>query len=118
MVDTGQLGWEREYRAWQERITEAARFPGFLGNEVFPPIAECRMNGWSWCASTPPNTFRNWLQSDVRKRLIDEAARLGDEARVESFSGAFRGWFRSGLVRAGLPPEWKQIRGVGASSAS
>jgi antibiotic biosynthesis monooxygenase (ABM) superfamily enzyme len=33
-------GREREFQAWEDSINAAAaRFPGFLGNEVFPPVA-------------------------------------------------------------------------------
>lgn len=105
-------GQEREYRTWQSRIdAEAARFPGFLGNEVFPPIAGMQEDWVVVVRFDSAEHLQGWLSSDVRKRLVDEAARLWDEARVESFSGAFPGWFgasAAGPGQAGLPPDWKQ----------
>jgi len=105
-------GHEREYRAWQARIdAEAARFPGFLGNEVFPPVPGVQEEWVVLVRFDSSEHLQNWLGSDIRKLLIDEAARLWDEARVESFSGAFPGWFGAGSTRsgsAGLPPDWKQ----------
>jgi hypothetical protein len=105
-------GREREYRAWQARIdAEAACFPGFLGNEVFPPVPGLQDEWVVLVRFDSPEHVQNWLLSDVRKRLIDESARLWDEARVESFSGAFPGWFgarSTGSRPAALPPDWKQ----------
>lgn len=108
-------GREREYRRWQDRIdTEAARFPGFLGNEVFPPIPGVQEE---WVAVIRFDTaahLQSWLLSDTRRHLLEAAPRLWDEARVESFSGAFPGWFRAGESRTGLafPPDWKQAMTV------
>ena len=105
-------GHEREYRAWQDRIdAETARFPGFLGNEVFAPVPGLQDEWIVVVRFDSPEHLRGWLTSDVRKRLIDEAASLWDEARVERFSGAFPGWFGAGATEsrgAGLPPDWKQ----------
>jgi antibiotic biosynthesis monooxygenase (ABM) superfamily enzyme len=103
-------GREGEYRAWQARIdAEAACFPGFLGNEVFPPVPGLQDAWIVLVRFDSPEHLQNWLLSDVRKRLIDE--RLWDEAHVETFSGAFPGWFGAGSNRsrpAALPPDWKQ----------
>jgi antibiotic biosynthesis monooxygenase (ABM) superfamily enzyme len=105
-------GQERDYKAWQNRIdAEAARFPGFLGNEIFPPIAGVQDEWVVVVRFDSAQHLQGWLSSGVRKRLVDEAARLWDKARVESFSGAFPGWFGAGSARpgqAGLPPDWKQ----------
>ena len=54
--------------------------------------------------------LKDWLQSDVRRHLIDQAADLWHEARVESFSGGFPGWFGAG--RTAIPPNWKQAMSV------
>ena len=105
-------GQEQEYKAWQNRIdAEAARFPGFLGNEIFPPIAGVQEEWVVVIRFDSAQHLQGWLSSDVRRRLLDEAARLWDEARVESFSGAFPGWFGAGSARpgpSGLPSDWKQ----------
>jgi antibiotic biosynthesis monooxygenase (ABM) superfamily enzyme len=105
-------GHEREYRAWQQRIdAEAARFPGFIGNEVFPPVPGLQDEWVVLVRFDSPEHLQGWLVSDVRKLLVDEAARLWDEARIASFSGAFPGWFGAGSTRSGsvvLPSDWKQ----------
>ena len=107
-----KAGREREYREWQTTIDkEAAGFPGFVGNEVFPPVPGLQ-DEWVVVVrfDSPPNLQR-WLESDVRRRLNAEAARLWHEARVESFGGGFPGWFTAGAPGPGqpaLPPNWKQ----------
>jgi hypothetical protein len=105
-------GREGEYRAWQHKIdAEATRFPGFLGNEVFPPVPGLQGEWVVLVRFDSPENLQRWLLSDVRKRLIDESARLWNEAHVETFSGAFPGWFGAGSTRSGpavLPPDWKQ----------
>ncbi|MGH2628973.1 MAG: antibiotic biosynthesis monooxygenase [Actinomycetota bacterium] len=105
-------GRDREYRAWQDTINaEAARYPGFLGNEVIPPVPDVQDEWVTLLRFDTPEHLRNWLASDVRMRLVDEAAGLWDETRVEGFSGSFPGWFASGSTgpdRAAAPPNWKQ----------
>lgn len=109
-------GREAEYRAWQTTIDqETARFPGFLGNEVFPPVPGLQEE-WVVVVRFDSTThLQTWLESEPRRRLNEQAARLWDEARVESFGGGFPGWFTPGGVQAGkatLPPEWKQAMTV------
>jgi antibiotic biosynthesis monooxygenase (ABM) superfamily enzyme len=105
-------GMEHEHAAWQKRIDAAsAQFPGFLGNEVFPPIPGIQDDWVVIVRFDSPEHLHNWVMSDVRKRLLDEAQRFWDESRVESFSGAFPGWFGAGTSdpgTTGLPPDWKQ----------
>lgn len=105
-------GREAEYREWQGRIdAEAARLPGFLGNEVFAPVPGIQEEWVVVVRFDSPQHLQGWLQSDVRRRLIDQAALLWDEARVESFGGGFPGWFAPGAAGPGqpaFPPDWKQ----------
>lgn len=109
-------GREAEYRQWQGTIDkEAARFPGFMGNEVFPPVPGLQDEWVVVIRFDSPANLQKWLESEVRRRLNDEAARLWDEARVESFGGGFPGWFTPGALRSGgaaLPPNWKQAMTV------
>ena len=107
-----KAGREHEYRAWQDTIDrEAARFPGFMGNEVFPPVPGLQDEWVVVVRFDSSENLRRWLESDVRRRLNAEAARLWHEARVESFTGGFPGWFTPGALHTGqpaLPPNWKQ----------
>jgi len=105
-------GREAEYREWQGRIdAEAARFPGFLGNEVFAPVPGVQEEWVVVVRFDSAEHLQKWLVSDARQRLVDQAARLWDEARVESFGGGFPGWFTAPATASGqpaLPPNWKQ----------
>jgi len=105
-------GRENEYRDWQGKIdVEAARFPGFLGNEVFAPVPGVQEEWVVVVRFDSAEHLQGWLLSDARRRLIDQATRLWDEARVESLSGGFPGWFAPGAAGPGqpaFPPGWKQ----------
>jgi antibiotic biosynthesis monooxygenase (ABM) superfamily enzyme len=106
-----KAGREHEYRQWQDTIDrEAARFPGFMGNEVFPPVPGLQDEWVVVVRFDSTDNLRRWLGSDVRRRLNEEAKRLWHEARVESFSGGFPGWFTPGPGpgHPALPPNWKQ----------
>jgi uncharacterized protein len=99
-------GHEREYRAWQQRIdAEAARFPGFLSNEVFPPVPGLQNEWVVLVRFDSPERLQNWLLSDVRKLLIDEAARLWERSSCRELQRGFPRVVRSGLdqVRLGCP---------------
>jgi antibiotic biosynthesis monooxygenase (ABM) superfamily enzyme len=105
-------GREHEYREWQSAIDkEAARFPGFMGNEVFPPVPDLQEEWVVVVRFDTPANLQGWLASDARRRLNEQAARLWHETRVESFGGGFPGWFAAGVPGPGqpaLPPDWKQ----------
>jgi antibiotic biosynthesis monooxygenase (ABM) superfamily enzyme len=105
-------GHEHDYRAWQDEINaEAARHAGFLGHEVIPPVPGLQDEWVTVVRFDTAEHLRAWLTSDVRARLVEEAARMWDETRVESVSGSFPGWFPTGSARAGsegTPPNWKQ----------
>jgi len=109
-------GREAEYRAWQTTIDEeAARFPGFLGNEVFPAVPGLQEEWVVVVRFDSATHLQSWLESEPRRRLNQQAARLWDEASVESFGGGFPGWFTAGRGESGkgvLPPEWKQAMTV------
>jgi antibiotic biosynthesis monooxygenase (ABM) superfamily enzyme len=103
-------GRDHEYREWQTAIDRAAAtFPGFMGNEVFPPVPGLQEEWVVVVRFDSTANLRRWLESDVRRRLNEQAHRLWHEARVESFSGGFLGWFTAGAPgHPALPPNWKQ----------
>jgi antibiotic biosynthesis monooxygenase (ABM) superfamily enzyme len=105
-------GRESEFQAWEDSINAAAaRFPGFLGNEVFAPVAGVQEEWVVVVRFDSTEHLEGWRRSDVRQRLVDQAAQLWDEASVETISGGFPGWFASGASTPGVPafpPEWKQ----------
>jgi antibiotic biosynthesis monooxygenase (ABM) superfamily enzyme len=109
-------GREAEFRTWQTTIDqEAARFPGFLGNEVFPSVPGLQEDWVVVVRYDSAKHLQNWLESEPRRRLNQQAATLWDEARVESFGGGFPGWFTAGRGESGqaaLPAVWKQAMTV------
>ena len=63
-------GREAEYRAWQTTIDhEAARFPGFLGNEVLPPVPGLQEEWVVVVRFDSAEHLKNWLESEPRRRL-------------------------------------------------
>ena len=109
-------GREAEYRAWQTTIDqEAARFPGFVGNEVFPAVPGMQEEWVVVVRFDSAQHLQSWLESEPRRRLNQQADRLWDEASVESFGGGFPGWFTTARDESGkgaLPPNWKQAMTV------
>lgn len=109
-------GREREYREWQNMIdTEAGHFPGFLGNEVFAPVPGVQEEWVVVVRFDSVEHLQDWLSSNARKRLLEQAAHLWDEARVESFGSGFPAWFTAGAAGQGgptVPPNWKQAMSV------
>ena len=105
-------GHEKVYRAWQDRIdAAAARFPGFVGHELFPPIPNLQEDWVAVVRFETAGQLEAWIQSDVRARLVDEAERHWEHARVEKIGGGFPGWFAGGGRHVGegfIPPSWKQ----------
>jgi antibiotic biosynthesis monooxygenase (ABM) superfamily enzyme len=93
-------GREAEYRAWQTTIDqEAARFPGFSRQRGVPGGAGLQEEWVVVVRFDSAKHLQNWLESEPRRRLNQQAARLWDEASVESFGGGFPGWFTAGQGR-------------------
>lgn len=109
-------GHEKVYRAWQDRIdAAAARFPGFVGHELFPPIPNLQEDWVAVVRFETAEQLEAWIKSDVRAKLLGEAERHWDHARVEKIGGGFPGWFAAGARHVGeafIPPNWKQAMTV------
>ena len=104
-------GREREFRQWEDTINAAASgFPGFQDVEVFPPVAGVQDEWVVVVRFDSPEHLEGWRLSDVRRRLVDDAARLWEEATVEKINSGFPGWFAGEMSMRGgaLPPNWKQ----------
>jgi antibiotic biosynthesis monooxygenase (ABM) superfamily enzyme len=103
-------GHEQEYRAWQRRIAAAeAAFPGFQGTRVEPPVPGVQED---WAAVVRFDTdehLQAWLDSEQRRRLLDEAMAYGAESHVRKVQGGFDNWFTYGKPPGTPPPPvWKQ----------
>lgn len=109
-------GREREYREWQSAVdAEAAKFPGFQGNEVFPP-APGQQGEWVVLVRfDSPENLERWLHSEVRTRLLEQGEPLFEHVEQHTVGSGFPGWFRlaAGPGRtAEMPPDWKQAMTV------
>jgi antibiotic biosynthesis monooxygenase (ABM) superfamily enzyme len=86
-------GRERDYRRWQDRMTELARgFDGFGGTEVYPP-AEGAEGEWVVIFRFERvDQLAAWLESPERGRMLEEGRPLFEAPPVQE-------------VLAGEPPE-------------
>lgn len=68
-----RAGREDDYRPWQDKTIDAARgFDGFEGAEVHPPSTGGEQEWTVVYRFAAIDQLNEWLQSDVRERLIDE----------------------------------------------
>ncbi|WP_437200992.1 antibiotic biosynthesis monooxygenase [Planctomicrobium sp. SH664] len=100
-------GQELAYQQWQKRIARAhANAPGFCGYRFTPPHSPGTRD---WLVILRFDTLENlqrWIDSPVRKELLDEASTLTEETKVRMTRSAFDEWFQ---IDSGshAPPEWK-----------
>lgn len=102
-------GQEDELRSWVQRIGAAeARFPGFQGSRVEPPITGVQ-NDWTTVVRFDTEEHLNaWMTSPERQRLLKEAAPFIADTHYRTVSSGFEQWFRLGAPGVALPPVWKQ----------
>ena len=73
-----QPGREAEYQRWQRTANaEAAKFPGHVGADVRPPSA-ARADWLAVYQFDSISHVQDWLNSDTRLRLVQEAGSLFD----------------------------------------
>ncbi|MGW1407107.1 antibiotic biosynthesis monooxygenase [Streptomyces sp. NPDC002403] len=107
-------GHERDFLRWQDRILkEQERQPGFMGSEMFEPVKGIQDR---WVVAFRFDTRQHleaWLDSDARRRLIEEGHDHFGSYDVRRIGSAFGGWFRFGSgPQEGVPPNWKQAMSV------
>ncbi|MFI1963337.1 antibiotic biosynthesis monooxygenase [Streptomyces pathocidini] len=105
---------EREFVRWQEKVLKAQQaFPGFMGSEMFRPVPGVQNN---WVVAFRFDTREHldaWLESDVRKGLLEEGHQIFESYDVHKVGSAFSGWFDFEHGREeGVPPNWKQAMTV------
>jgi uncharacterized protein len=104
-------GDEQRYREWQRRISAAeSGFPGWQGTRVEPPVPAVQDDWTAVVRFDSDDHLQAWLDSDERKRLIDEASsQFGAESHVRKVRGGFDNWFTAGQPPGTRPPPvWKQ----------
>jgi antibiotic biosynthesis monooxygenase (ABM) superfamily enzyme len=101
-------GREDAYRLWERRIAAAqTRFPGFQGYRFEPPIAGVQDDWLSILRFDTETSLQAWLDSAVRRKLLEEAADFTEEFHSRVVRTGFDQWFTQGGGGAG-PPVWKQ----------
>ncbi|XVQ10892.1 antibiotic biosynthesis monooxygenase [Spirillospora sp. CA-255316] len=109
-----RTGREDDFLQWQQKTLKAQeKFPGFMGAELFEPVEGIQDRWVVIFRFDTREHLGQWLESDVRQRLLDEGADYFAEYDVHEIESAFSGWFRFGEgPREGAPPNWKQAMSV------
>jgi antibiotic biosynthesis monooxygenase (ABM) superfamily enzyme len=107
-------GHERDFVQWQEKTFKAQeKSPGFMGSEMFRPIPGVQDN---WVVAFRFDTrahLDEWLDSDLRRRLLKEGESCIQSFDVKKVGSAFSGWFGFDEGSGnGVPPDWKQAMSV------
>lgn len=101
-------GKEEAYRAWVDRIRQMeARFPGYQGLQLQPPIPGLQEDWVSLLRFDTSEHLNAWLQSDARRAALQEVEPFIDQ-REQQVATAFSGWFTFGDVPGRVVPNWKQ----------
>jgi antibiotic biosynthesis monooxygenase (ABM) superfamily enzyme len=100
-------GQEQAYRDWARKIAAAqARFPGFQGNRVEPPVPGVQDDWLTIVRFDSEAHLQAWLDSPERKNLLDESEAFTEESHARIARTGFDQWFTQG--GAAPPPGWKQ----------
>jgi uncharacterized protein len=103
---------EDEFLAWQQRVTDAERsFPGFRGSELFRPVPGVQEEWTAMFRFDTTENLNNWLQSEQRKRLLDEGEQF-QEFELHRVSSPFGSWFDFDGDTAQGPAAWKTTLSV------
>jgi antibiotic biosynthesis monooxygenase (ABM) superfamily enzyme len=88
-------GKELEYRAWERRIAAAqSKAPGLQGYRFEPPVPGVQEDFLSILRFDSEANLQAWLDSPVRKKLIEEAEPFTEEFHTRMARTGFEQWFR------------------------
>lgn len=110
MISTRVLpGKEAEYRAWERRIAAAqSKAPGLQGYRFEPPVPGVQEDYVAILRFDSDTNLQAWLDSPVRRKLIEEAAPLTEEFHARMARSGFDQWFRDAAGPRTAPmPVWK-----------
>jgi hypothetical protein len=105
-----KAGQEEAFLHWQKRIAAAqARFEGFRGYKLDPPILGVQDN-WVMVVRFDSNAHLDaWLSSEQRRQLLAQTAGFDAGTHVRKVGSGFESWFASKDGEAEAPPPaWKQ----------
>ncbi|MFE6738132.1 antibiotic biosynthesis monooxygenase [Streptomyces tubercidicus] len=107
-------GCEEGFLNWQQKtLREQEKAPGFMGSELFEPVAGVQENWVVVFRFESRASLDDWLASDVRKELLEEGRNYFTAYDVRKVGSSFSGWFRFDHGRdRSAPPNWKQAMTV------
>ncbi|WP_434681441.1 antibiotic biosynthesis monooxygenase [Pseudomonas sp. R1-18] len=104
-----KAGQEAQYEEWLRRIvTIAGGYPGHLGVDVIRSTSAGLRLFTCVLRFHSTEAMQSWLDSDERRRLVEEAAPMladGDQTQVNPHNEF---WFTPGSDESTQPPRWKQ----------
>lgn len=101
-------GKEAEYRAWERKIAAAqSKAPGLQGYRFEPAVPGIQENCVAILRFDSEANMNAWLDSPVRKKLVEEAAPLTEEFHARIASSGFEQWFRDVTPGNQPLPVWK-----------
>ena len=96
-------GKDAEYRVWERKIAAAqSKAPGLQGYRFEPPVPGVQEDYVAILRFDNQTNLQAWLDSPVRKQLIEEAEPLTEEFHARLGTG-FEQWFRD---ESGAPAPW------------
>ena len=88
-------GKELEYRAWERKIATAqSKAPGLQSYRFEPPVPGVQDDFVAILRFDSEANLQAWLDSPVRKKLVEEAAPLTEEFHARMARTGFEQWFR------------------------
>jgi antibiotic biosynthesis monooxygenase (ABM) superfamily enzyme len=100
-------GKEAEYAVWERKIAAAqSKAPGLQGYRFEPPVPGVQDDYVAILRFDNQANLQAWLDSPVRKQLIEEAEPLTEEFHARLGTG-FEQWFRDGSGAPAPWPVWK-----------
>ena len=101
-------GKEIEYRAWERKIAAAqSKAPGLQGYRFEPAVPGIQEDQVAIMRFDSEENLQAWMDSDVRKKLLEEAAPLTEEFHTRMARSGFEQWFRDNPGSGGGLPVWK-----------
>ncbi len=110
MISTRVLpGKEAEYRIWERKIAAAqSKTPGLQGYRFESPVPGVQEDFVAILRFDSDANLQAWLDSPVRKKLIEEAAPLTQEFHTRMARIGFDQWFTEAAGPGSTPlPGWK-----------
>jgi uncharacterized protein len=100
---------ESQYKVWVSKIqAEQAKFPGYQGTYMNPNTGtDGKMRCTTLLRFDSPESLERWINSDIRKQLLEEAKDLISSTKISRVSNSFLGWFPSDPETGNQPPNWK-----------